>query len=291
MSKTKIHEFKTYYSNQYGKQSIPVNVFIRNLPQNSTANVHSTVEFGCSWFIVYSVQSGDGQTELFYELVIDSGGHDYVLEINYDSKKAICSFDLNDRIVFVNSDNQELVKQQTGFYEYMITNEMSQEFKIFLFIYKDNLLLFWNDDRAKVIVKKLNLSSLPEFYDYDDFTRVGIDIDLTDESCKITFFTNISPSNTYYSAYIDIMSFLDSNRMSVVLYDHRIDQMSCSPFNGSQFELDTCDKIGDFTLNMTHYEDGEIQKNDSDSGSDSGSGSDSDSGSDSGSDSDSKYNY
>ena len=281
MSKTKIHEFDTYYRNQYGKQSIPVNVFIWNLPQNSTVNVHSTVEFGCSWFIVYSVQSGDGQTELFYELVIDSGGHDYVLEINYDSKKAICSFDLNDRIVFVNSDNQELVKQQTGFYEYMITNEMSQEFKTFLFIHKDNLLLFWNDDYAKVIVKKLNLSSFLEFY--DDFTRVGIDIDLTYESCKITFFTNISPSNTYYSAYFDIMSFLDSNRVSVVLYDHTFNQMSCSPFNGSQFEPDTCDKIGDFTLNMTHYEDGEIQKNDSDSdsGSDSGSGSDSDS----------KYNY
>lgn len=272
-----IHTFGTKYTNQAGRP-IPVHVFIDNLPPNSIATVDSTLEFGGSWFIVYSVRSGDDRTEFFYELVEDSNEtSDYVLNIFYDSTRAICSFDSTEQIIFVDRDNDELVEQpRKMLYEYVVEDRMSREYKTFLIIFKNNFVLFWNDKYAKVTVKKFNLSSFFELYDYCDFSRVEFNFhDLTDERCEMTFYTDPSSSNQYYSAYID-MSFLDSNCVSVVLYDHRFNQMCFSQFSGSQFKPDTRDKIGDFTLKLTHRVDGELQE-DAESISDSDANSDSDS--------------
>ena len=140
---TKIYEFNTGYpadGNEYRK--IPVDVFInRNLPPNSTAIVHSTVEFGgCSWFICYSVLSYRGLTEYFLELVSDSDeSNDYVLNLDYDSGKAVCSFNSDKKVVFVNSNNDVLYEQKPMFYEDVINDE----FKIFLVIFQNTIVLFF----------------------------------------------------------------------------------------------------------------------------------------------------
>ena len=273
MEKVLIYTFNT---NCY--QSIFVNVFIKNSPKNSIATVHSTVEFDfCSWFIVYSVQSGDGRIEYFYEKFSDSNERtDYVLNIDYDSSKAICSFDSTERIVFVNSNNEELRDQnQPGFYEYVFN--MDEEFKIFLVIFQNNIVLFWNNNYSEVvIVKTLDFSScLEELYDYD-LTRVVVDqtVDfLYENNCKITFCTDPSDSNTYFSAYIDIESFLESNDVSVVLKCHRFNQMCCSQFSGSQFKPNTDEQIDDFTLRLSHFVNGSevVSEEDSDKDSEEGS--------------------
>lgn len=260
MAKILIYTFGTKYTNVVGNP-IPIRVFIDNLPSNSTATVHSTLEIGCSWFIAYSVSSGDGHTELFYEPVEDSDeSNDYVLNISYDSTREVCSFDSREQITFVDRDNHVLVEQPLQMlYEYVVKDRMSREFKTFLVIYNNNIVLFWNDEYARVTVKTFNLSLFFEFYNYD-FTRVEFNFhDITDERCEMTFYTDSSPSNQYYSSYIS-MSFLDSNLVSVVLYDHRFNQMCCSQFSSSQFKPDTRDKIGDFTLKLTHHVDGELQE-------------------------------
>jgi len=233
--------------------SIPVHVFIKNSPKNSIATVHSTVEFGgCSWFIAYSVQSDDGGIEYFYQLFLDSNtSTEYDLIIDYDSRKAICSFDSTERIVFVNSNNEELRDQNRPvFYEYVINDEL----KRFLVISRNNIVLFWNNNYSEVIVKTLNFSSFFELCDYD-FRRVVIDPTfefIFEDNCKITFCTNPSDSNTYYSAYLDIESFLKSNEVRVVLKYHRFKQMCSSQFSCSQFEQDTDDNIGSFNLKLSH---------------------------------------
>lgn len=273
MEKVLIYTFNTNCH-----QSILVNVFIKNLPENSIATVHSAVEFDCcSWFIVYSVQSGDGQIEYFYEKFSDSNEtSNYVLNIDYDSRKAVCSFDSTERIVFVNSNNEELRDQnQPGFYEYVFN--MDEEFKIFLVIFQNNIVLFWNNNYSEVIVKTLDFSScLEELYDYD-LTRVVVDqtVDfLYENNCKITFCTDPSDSNTYYSAYFDIESVLESNEeVSVVLKHHSFDQMCCSQFSGSQFKRDTDKQIDDFTLRLSHFVNGSevVSEEDSDKDSEEGS--------------------
>jgi hypothetical protein len=251
MSTLKIY---TFHSNC--GWSIPVHVSIKNLPENSIATVHSTVEFaGCSWFIAYSVQSDDG-IEYFYQLFLDSDtSNEYNLIIDYDSRKAICSFDSTERIVFVNSNNKELRDQNRPvFYEYVINDE----FKLFLVISQNNIVLFWNNNCSEVIVKTLNFSSFFELCDYD-FTRVVIDqtVDfIFEDNCKITLCTDPSDSNTYYSAYLDIESFLESNEVQVVLKKYIFDQPCYSQYNGSQFEQDTDDKIGSFNLKLSHYVNG-----------------------------------
>jgi hypothetical protein len=237
--------------------SIPVHVSIKNLPGNSIATVHSIVEFGgCSWFIAYSVQSDDGGIEYFYQLFLDSNtSNEYNLIIDYDSRKAICSFDSTERIVFVNSNNEELRDQNRPvFYEYVINDEL----KLFLVISRNNIVLFWNNNYSEVIVKTLNFSSFFELCDYD-FRRVVIYPTfefIFENNCKITFCTNPSDSNTYYSAYLDIESFLKSNEVRVVLKKHIFDQPCYSQYNGSQFRQNTDDKIGSFNLKLSHYVNG-----------------------------------
>jgi len=270
-----------------GSPSIPVHVFIKNLPQKFTAIFHSAVEIDCcSWFIVYSVQTNDGRTEYFYEKFSDSNeSSDYVLNIHYDSSKAFCSFDSTERIVFVDSDNDPFSDQnQPMFYECVIHNE----FKIFLVIFQNNIVLFWNNNYEEVIVKTLNFSSFLDLCKYD-FTRVVINPSvnlLYGDSCKITFCTDPSDSNTYFSAYLDIESFLESNEeVSIVLKYHRFDQMCSSQFNGSQFKPDINKRIGDFTLKLSHFVDGSEVV--SEAGSDEGSEAGSEAGSDEDSDEDS----
>jgi hypothetical protein len=131
-------------------------------------------------------------------------------------------------------------------------------------------LLFWNDDSAQVIVKTLDFSTSFDLYSYH-FTRVNYEIDLTNEHCKITFYTDPLDTNIYRSAYVDIESFLESNNLSVVLKEHMFNQPSYSPFNGSQFTTDICTTIGVFTLEMSHIVDGQLLEADSDIGSDAGS--------------------
>ena len=244
-------EIYTFHTNC--GRSIPVHVSIKNLPENSIATVHSTVEFaGCSWFIAYSVQSDDDGIKYFYQLFQDlNTSHEYDLIIDYDSSKAICSFDSTERIVFVNSNNEELRDQNRPvFYEYVINDE----FKLFLVISRNNIILFWNNNSSEVIVKTLNFSSFFELCDYD-FTRVVIDQTfdfILEDNCKITFCTDPSDSNTYYSAYLDIKSFLESNEVRVVLKKHIFDQPCYSQYNGSQFRQNTDDKIGSFNLKLSH---------------------------------------
>ncbi len=271
-----------------GSPSIPVHVFIQNLPQKFTAIVHSTIEFDCcSWFIVYLVQTNDGRTEYFYEKFSDSNeSSDYVLNIHYDSSKAVCSFDSTERIEFVDSDNDPFSDQnQPMFYECVIHNE----FKIFLVIFQNNIVLFWNNNYEEVIVKTLDFSSFLDLCKYD-FTRVVINPSvnlLYGDSCKITFCTDPSDSNTYFSAYLDIESFLESNEVSIVLKYHRFNQMCSSQFNGSQFKPDIYEWIGYFTLKLSHFVDGSEVVSEEDSEEDSEA--DSEAGSEAGSDNERMY--
>ena len=287
MAKVLINNFQSG-----GSRSIPVHVFIWNLPENSKAIVHSTIEFDCcSWFIVYSVQSGDGRTEYFYEKFSDSNeSSDYVLNIHYDSSKAVCSFDSTERIEFVNSNNEKLCDQEgnLGFYEYVFFDEDGDEkFKVFLVIFQNNIVFFSNNYKAKVIVKTFDFESFFELY---DFTRVVINPSvnlLYGDSCKITFCTDTSDSNTYFSAYLDIKSFLESNKVSIVLKHHRFNQMCCSQFSGSQFKPDTDEEIGDFTLRLSHFV--VVSEEDPEAGSEAGSEEDSEAGSEVGSDDERMY--
>ena len=272
MAKVLIKNFKSG-----GHPSISVYVFIQNLPQDSTAIFHSTVEFNCcSWFIVYSVQSGNGRIEYFYQLITDSReSSDYVLNIDYDSSKAVCSFDSTEQIVFVDSDNEEFSDQtQPMFYECLIYDES----KIFLVIFQNNIVLFWNNDKGQVVVKTLDFSLFLELSEYN-FTRAVIDQTnfIYEDNCKITFCTDPSDSNTYSSAYFDIESVLESNDVSVVLKFNRFNQMCSSQFSGSQFESDSSDVIGSFTINLIHSVDVEPHE---DSGSEAGSDTGSEVGSD-----------
>lgn len=272
-----IHRFKTVPR----PNSIPVSVFIEKLPPNCTATVHLTPEFACGmWFIFYSVYSkNDHRTEYFYVLVDDSGSGDYELNIVYDSTCAICSFNSTEKITFVDEDNNVSVEQQPPFCEYEYCKKddrIGREYIMFLVIYKNKLVIFWNDDDAKVTVKTFDLLSLftdiPR--DYRNFTRVGSDIELTDDSCKITFYTE-SPGNRYFSAYLDIKPF-SRNVVSVVLRDYEFNQMCDLPISGSQFKPDTCDDIRRGTFVMTHYVDGKLQENDVRVESDNGSEEESD---------------
>ena len=278
MSKTKIFEFNVFYQTGMGQKSISVNVFIQNLSQFSTATVHSTVEFGGSWFICYSVLSYRGLTEYFYELVSDSDeSNDYVLNLEYDSGKAVYSFNLAEKIVFVDSDNDELQDQTISsvFHEDVINDD----FKIFLVISQNTIVLFWNNRRGQVVVKTLDLSSFIEFEDYD-FTRVVIDSSadfLYDGDCSIRFCEMISPSNTYYSVYVDIKSFLEGNGVLAVLNYHEFNQMCTSQFSGSQFKPEKDEPCGTFNLKLSCSVDG--SEADSEADSDDGSEADSDDGS------------
>ena len=269
-----MYTFRTKYKNEFG-YSIPILVFIDNLPSNSTATVHSTLEFGCSWFIAYSVRSGDGHTELFYELVEDSDeSNDYVLNISYDSTRKVCSFDSTEKITLVDRDNDVVEKPQQMLYEYVIEDRMSREFKIYLVIYNNNIVLFWNDECAKVTVKTFDLSLFFSSHEYGNFTRVEFDIDdLTDKRCEMTFYTEL-PGNRYFSAYLNINPLY--NEVDVVLKENIFDQMCDSSLSGSQFKPDTCDDIWRGTLVMTHYVDGKLQENDVRVESDNGSEEESD---------------
>lgn len=285
MAKILLYTFETKYKNVLGN-SIPILVFMDNLPSNSTATVHSTLEFGCSWFIAYSVRSGDGHTELFYELVEDSDeSNDYVLNISYDSStRKVCSFDSREQITFVDRDNNVVEKPQQMLYEYVIEDRMSREFKIYLVIYNNNIVLFWNDECAKITVKTFDLSSFFSSREYGNFTRVEFDIDdLTDERCEMTFYTE-SPGNRYFSAYLDINPL--SNKVCVVLKDYEFNQMCDSSLSGSQFKPETCHTRWRCTLELTHYVDGKLQKGDSDAKSDNDSEEESDAGSEEESDAD-----
>lgn len=269
----------TFYVEGMDTKSIAANVFIKGLPPNATATVFSTVEYVCDWYILYSVISGDGQTEFFYEQVQDSNeSYDYVLNISYGSTRAICSFDSSEQIIFVNSNNEMFLQQnQQMFYEYIV----NENFKLFLVIFKNNILLFWHNDSAQVVVKTLNFSTFIELYLYQ-FTRVDHEIDLTNEHCKITFYTDPLDTNIYYSAYFDIKSFLQGNDASVVLKKHIVNQPSYSPFNGSQFTTDICKQMSEFTLKMSHIVDRQLLEADSEADSeadidDSDAGSDADS--------------
>jgi hypothetical protein len=270
-----IHRFKTVLR----PNSIPVSVFIEKLPPNCTATVHSTPEFTCGmWFIFYSVDSkNDHRTEYFYVLVDDSGSGEYELNIVYDSTRPICSFDSTKEITFVDEDNNVSVEQQPPFCEYEYCKKddrIGREYIMFLVIYNNNIVLFWNDDDAKVIVKTFDLSSFVSSREYGNFTRVGSDIELTDDSCKITFYTE-SPGNRYFSAYLDIKPF-SSNDVPVVLKDYEFNQMCDLPISGSQFKPDTCHTRWRCTLELTHYVDGKLQENDVRVESDNGSEEESD---------------
>jgi hypothetical protein len=272
MSRTQIHTF--YVEGGIGNKMIPVLVYICGLPRNFNAFFHSAVENNeQSWFIFFSVQSGDSRIEYFYKLITDSReSSDYVLNIDYDSSKAVCSFNSTEQIVFVNSNNDKLSDQtRPMFYECLIYDES----KIFLVIFQNNIVLFWKNDEGQVVVKTLDFSTSFDLYSYH-FTRVNYEIDLTNEHCKITFCTDPSDSNTYSSAYFDIESFLKNNDVSVILKFHRFNQMCSSLFSGSQFEPDSSDVIGSFTINLIHSVDGEPQE---DSGSEAGSDAGSDAGS------------
>ncbi len=261
MSRQRIY---TFYVEGMDTQSIAVNVFITNLPPNTTATVLSTVEYGCDWFIVYSVVFGDGQTEFFYEQVQDSNeSNDYVLNISYDSTRAICSFDSSEQIIFVNSNNEMLLQQnQQMLYEYIV----NEKFKLFLVIFKNNILLFWHDDSAQVVVKTLNLSSFDSFEGLD-FTRVDTIIDL---SCgfHLTFYTESSCYNRYNSLYLSSESIIDSNVVCYVFKEHEFDIPCNSSFSGSQFQPDTDYEIESGVLRMDCHVDGESQESDSEADSD-----------------------
>ena len=138
MSHKLIHTFQSG-----GVPSIRVRVFIANLPPNAIATVRSTVEYSGSWFIVYSVVYVDGRTEFFYEQVEDSNeSSDYVLNISYDSTRAICSFDSSDQLKFVNGNNKVFVEQDYSlFHEYPFKYEgdNANEYKIFLVIFRNKI--------------------------------------------------------------------------------------------------------------------------------------------------------
>jgi hypothetical protein len=282
--KTKIYEFNTGYLAGNGYQQIPVVVFIENLPPNYTANVHSTVEFGCSWFIFYSVLTCCGRIEYFHELVSDSDESNYyVLNLDYDSEKAVCSFNSDKKVVFVNSNNDVLDEQKPMFYEDVINND----FKIFLVIFQNTIVLFWNNDSGQVVVKMLNLSL---FFDENDFTRVVINSPPADfiynGTCSITFYQNLSDSNTCFSVDINIQSFLEDNHVLAVLNYHRFNQICTSPFSGSPFIPDTTEKQGTYFLKLSCSVDG--SEVDSDDDSEAGSEADSDDDSEADSDDDSE---
>ena len=137
MASVELSKFKT------GSRDLLRNVyiFIENLPENSTATVKSKNEFcfSCAWFIFYEVVFGGGQTKYFFELVPDSSERgDYLLNITYDSNKALCSFDSStERIIFVNSCNKKLADQDRPiFYEYVFGDN-----SVYLVIFKKNILI------------------------------------------------------------------------------------------------------------------------------------------------------
>lgn len=274
MDRELIYEFK---KDSHGSiNSIPVFVFIKNLPPNSKATVHSTSDFTCDhWYIFYSVRSGD-RIEFFYDLGKDSNDSgDYELTIDYSLTHAIRSFNSTEEITFVDSRNNVLVEQPPIFseYEYAYNPRLEREYKMFLVIYRNTIVICWNDDDAKVIVKTFDLSSFFSSREYGNFTRVEFDIELTDDSCKITFYTE-SPGNRYFSAYLAINPL--SNEVNVVLKENIFDQMCDSSLSGSQFKPDTCDTIWNDILVMTHYVDGKLQENDVRVESDNGSEEESD---------------
>jgi len=259
----------TFFTNDSHK--IPVHVFIDNLPQNCTARVHSTTVFnGSWWFIFYSVRSGD-RIEFFYELVKDSNeSGDYELTIDYDLTHPICSFDSTEEITFVDSRNDVLVEQPPIFsvYEYAHDSRLEREYKMFLVIYNNTIVICWNDEDTKVSVKTFDLSSFFSSREYGTFSRVDYDFVLTPESCKITFYTVQSEGNQYFSAYIDFNPFSADNLVSVILHDHRLNQLGESGLRSSPYIPDTDDKIESIFLNLTHYVDGKLLEDDSDTGSD-----------------------
>jgi len=259
MSSVEIYRFNVYPKN--GLPSIGAHVFMKSLPLNSTATVHSTVEFGCSWYIVYSVQSSY-QTEFFYELVQDlNKSNEYVLNVSYDSSRAICSFKPNDKIKFVDPNNKELADQNQKFF---FECERPTDFKCFLVVSANNVVLFWNDDDEEVRVKTLNLQSFDSFEEYD-FTRVNYDINLYNDTFSLTFYTDPSAHNTYYSLQLTSNSFFESSKVKYVFNEHCFDQPSHSLYNCSQFEQDTEDDIQSGFLVMSYLVDGEeLLEDDSD---------------------------
>lgn len=274
MDRELIYQFKT--NGRGCLNSIPVFVFIENLPPNSKATVHSTSEFTCDhWYIFYSVRSGD-RIEFFYDLVKDSNDSgDYELTIDYSLTHAICSFNSTEEITFVDSRNNVLVEQPPIFseYEYAYNSRLEREYKMFLVIYRNTIVICWNDDDAKVIVKTFDLSSFFSSREYGTFSRVDHDFDLYSDSCKFTFYTD-SSGNRYFSAYLDINPL--SNEVYVVLKHYEFNQMCDLSLSGSQFKPDTCDTIWKDTLVMTHCVDGELQEYGSDAESDAGSEEESD---------------
>jgi hypothetical protein len=253
MSKTKIYTFTP-------RGSQLVDVFIENLPEGSIATVYSTVKYYVSsllrsWFIFFLVQSEDGRIEYFYQFISDSNksqeSHDYVLNIDYDSSKPIFSLDSTQQIVFVNSNNDEIDQNRRMFYEH----RFNDEFKIFLIVFRNNIVLFWNNNYAEVVVKFIDFSSFLKLWDYD-FTRVVIKADddnfLCEDNCSITFYMNPSVDATYVSVNLKILSLLICNDVSVVVKEHTFDQP------------DKCKLIDNFTLKMSHLVDDDFQKNDSD---------------------------
>lgn len=215
---------------------IPVKFLIKNLPKDATPHVHSTIEYGDKMFFAYSICFSNGKTVFFYELVEDSSqsSDDYVFRIHYDSTRAICSFDLSKKIIFVNSTNDELGTQTKppSFYTYEY-----DYCKVCLVIYKNNILLVWHEAGGQVIVKTLDFSTFFEFNSHH-FTRANHNVYLTGGDCKITFYTDKSDSGIYYSADFHIMSFLKSNNVSVVLYKYvRMNQPS-DLSNSSKFRID-----------------------------------------------------
>ncbi len=267
-----IYTFKTSYESGMGIREMNVRVFIDNLPPNSTATVRSTVEYSCSWFIYYSVMSCRGRTEFFYERVKDlNESSDYVLNISYDSTRAICSFDSSDQLTFVNKNNKVSDEQdQSIFYEYLFRyeNDKVNEYKLFLVIYRNRIVLFWHDYYAEVIVKTLDLSSFDSFEDFD-FTRVDTDITLFDFS--LTFYTKPSCYNTYYSLDVSSESIIDSKKVKYVLEEHTFNIPCDSSITGSQFKPDTNDEITRGSLRMDCHVDGELQDDDSEDDSEAGS--------------------
>ena len=289
MSRTHIDTFKTD-----GLPSIEVRVFITELPPDSSATIHSHIEFGCLWFLGYSVKSHNGRTEYFYELLDDSNeSSDYVLIISYDSTRAIFPVESNERIIFVDSNNNVLDEQpfEPMIYEYPFNyeNEHANDYKLFLVICRNRIVLFWHDYNARVIVKTLNLSSFDSFKDLD-FTRVDPDISMFDRF-SLTFYTDLSLENTYYSLYLSSKSVFNSNNVKCVCKKHRINIPCYSPFSGSQFRPDTHDEIERKILRMYSRVDGEPQEDPgSEVGSEVGSEAGSEAGSDVGSD-DSEEDY
>ena len=293
MSKTQIDTFETD-----GSLSIRVRVFITGLPPNSSATVHSHNEFSCLWFICYSVKSHNGRTEYFYELLDDSNeSSDYVLNISYVSTRAIFSVESDEQIKFVNSNNKVLDEQDHPmFYEYPFNyeNEHANDYKLFLVICRNRIVLFWHDYNARVIVKTLDLSSFDSFKDLD-FTRVDLDIRMFD-CFSLTFYTTPSGYNTYYSLYLSSKSssksFFNSN-IGCVCKKHTFCIPCWSPFSGSQFIPDTDIEFRHGILRMDSRVDGEPQEesgseDDSEAGSEAGSEDDSEDDSESGTEDDSE---